>query len=305
MARKAAKKKASGKKQERRLPDWLTDRARLLSIASTTATFVIGAGVAVGLILGRGVMLERVAEQRAETQSLRVAFNWPAMPADPKRTWMDEDSRRDLEAVAISWLEQNPHSVSALRAAQGALMKTGWFADECTLSREPEGVIRISGRWRIPAAVVRADGRDRLVAATGERLPVAYPIDASGRKVILGLEQAPLPALGERWVNAGAVRAGLDLLRYVSSAPGNHQIHAVDVSAFGSSRGELVLVTDRGTRILWGGPIGVFSPGQARDEEKRSRLSSVYMRYGRIDAGSAYIDISLESGVEIQQPRRD
>lgn len=298
-------KKPTKQKKPRTSPAWLTDRGRLLSIASTTATVLIAAAIVVGLVVGRRYMLARIAQERQDQRQvrpLRVAFDWPALPTDPKRTWMDDDSRRDIEAVAISWLEHDPDALSSLGAAHSALMQTGWFAGDCTLTREPAGVIRVSGRWRIPAAVIRADGRDRLVAASGERLPVAYPIDASGRKVILGLEQAPLPSLGDRWVSAGAVRAALDLLRYVADTPGNHQIHAVDISAYTGSRHELVLVTDRGTRILWGGPIGAFTPGQAKDDEKRSRLGSVFARYGRIDAGSAYIDISLDSGVEIQQP---
>jgi hypothetical protein len=301
MPRKAKPKKTAGRSKPRSLPAWLTDRARLLSVASTTATVVIGAAIIVGAVIGRRPMLKRVAQERS-SHVVRVAFDWPALPADPKRTWMDPDSCRDLEAVALARLKEHPQSISALANAQEALVGTGWFAGDCTLTREPEGVVRVSGRWRVPAAVIRADGRDRLIAATGERLPVAYPLDTSGRKVILGLEREALPGLGERWVKAGAVRAALDLLRYIADVPGSEQIHGVDVSAYQSSRRELVLVTDRGTRILWGGPVGTYNPAQARDQEKRSRLASVYTRYGRVDAGSAFIDVSLESGVEIQQP---
>lgn len=224
------------------------------------------------------------------------ASSEPPVPGSEPATWINADIRADLERTVLSKLTSNPFDRDALAAAHAAISATGWLKDDLRLSRDSSGEVRVSGTWRIPAAAVRFENQDMLVTGTGELLPVKYRPDASGYKVIVGASQRP-PEFGKLWIG-GDVQAGLQLLAAVANIPGSHQIAAVDVSEFGAAR-TLVLVTDLGNRILWGGPIDSFNPGQATPNAKLQRLASLFREQGRVDAGRTALDIRLIDGVYI------
>jgi len=94
------------------------------------------------------------------------------------------------------------------------------------------------------------------------------------------------------------VQAGLALLDLLRSLPGAEQIAGVDVGDYAHGR-MLTLVTQAGNRILWGGPVDEFNPGQATPAVKLARLAEVYREFGRIDAGRAVLDVRLVDGVYI------
>ena len=73
------------------------------------------------------------------------------------------------------------------------------------------------------------------------------------------------------------------------------QVAGVDVSQY-SVRKRLLIVTDRGSTILWGGRPGEFSPGQAKDDQKRTRLVLLFKESGRIDEGKDTVNVSLSNG---------
>jgi hypothetical protein len=155
----------------------------------------------------------------------------------------------------------------------------------------------VNGTWRIPAAAVRSEGQDVLVTSVGEPLPVRYPMDASGYKVVIGAStSAPEP--GKVWLG-GEVQAGLRLIDYISSLPCMDQIAGVDVSDYGPNR-SLVIVTELGNRIIWGGPLDTFNPGQAAPAAKLARLAEIYRQHGRVDAGRGVLDIRLLDGVYVR-----
>lgn len=240
-----------------------------------------------------------------------VRFAWPPLAgfksseppvagAEPA-TWLNADLRSGLERTVLEKLGTNPFDRDALAAAHEAVAGTGWVRDDLRLARDADGVVRVTGTWRVPAAAVRFENQDRLVTGGGELLPVAYRPDASGYRVLLGASERP-PANGALWLG-GDVQAGLRLLAALAGVPGAEQIAAVDVGDFSSSR-SLVLVTDVGNRIIWGGPVDAFNPGQATAEAKLQRLATLYRERGRVDAGRAVIDVRLIDGVYIQDTAR-
>jgi hypothetical protein len=258
----------------------------------------------VALAAGFGPMRAAAAHLNATPPTVR--FNWPPLaglassapstPGGEPRTWINAQIRSDLEHAALSKLGADPFDRRSLVAARDALAATGWFRDDLKLSRDTAGVVHISGTWRIPAAAVRFAGEDMLVSSTGELLPVKYRPDASGYKVIVGASHNP-PELGNPWIG-GDVQAGLKLLALASTLPCTRQIAAVDVSDYSPGR-SLVLVTDLGNRILWGGPVDEFNPGQASPAAKLRRLADVYREQGRVDAGHPLLDIRLLDGVYV------
>ena len=137
---------------------------------------------------------------------------------------------------------------------------------------------------------------DYLVSAKGERLPPEYAPEASGLKVLIGPEHK-IPAVGDAWLG-GDVQAGLALLNCLRRAPESQredildQARAIDISEYSHTK-NLYIVTDTGSRILWGGEPGTFVPGQARDDIKLDRLARLIRDHGRIDASRDFLDISL------------
>jgi hypothetical protein len=275
-----------------------------MQTVSTGTSVLLLAGVAAGLTVGRPLLRDRVGEEHAAR--VRVQFAWPplapqsesrlALAAGEPNTWLDAENRSRLEILVRQHVSADLFDAESLRRAQEALMRTGWFATRCRLRREAGGVVTVRGMWRVPAAVVRWADVDRVVSARGELLDADFPKDGSGLKVILGATANP-PDLGEAWLG-GEVQAGLSLLAYLRSSPPPpwaSQIYGIDASDF-TQKKRLTIVTERGTRIVWGGRPGEFSPGQAKDSAKRERLDRMFRETGRIDAGREVCDISLASG---------
>lgn len=278
-------------------------RAAISSIAGWTSSFLCIAALA-AIAAGFGQMQASAAHLNATAPA--VKFTWPPLagfasseppiPGAEPATWINSDIRTDLERTVLSKLTSDPFDRDALAAAHTALASTGWLKDDLRLARDANGIVRVSGTWRIPAAAVRFENQDLIVTGTGELLPVKYRPDASGYKVIVGASQRP-PEFGKLWIG-GDVQAGLQLLAAIANIPGSQQIAAVDVSEFGPARA-LVLVTDLGNRILWGGPIDSFNPGQATPNAKLQRLAALFREQGRVDAGRPMLDIRLIDGVYI------
>jgi hypothetical protein len=288
------RKSASVGKTGRAVPQSLARAARFFSTALSSLLLL---GVALGLTAGRPEILRRAGIARAHP--LHVEFNWPPLagpaqlPPGQPNTWLNAKTRAELEHLVQTTVSADPFDARSLLKAQKALMETGWFASPCRLERGAAGLLRVRCNWRIPAAAVRCADVDHLVTSHGELLDFVCDPDASGLRIILGPHMDP-PECGEPWIG-GDVQAGLSLLDYLRGVPGYDQVYAVDVSEFSTNK-RLVLISDERNRILWGGRPGEFSPGQARDEVKRQRLTRLYRENGRIDAGMEFLDISLASG---------
>lgn len=295
MARKPKKKKDAG-------AGWFPARENLVRALTTATTILLTLGLCIGLLVGRGPLQARAAQVVREP--VRVVFEWPplAAPAGTPRsgaaqpsTWLDEHTRKHLEALAIHHLRPDPFDGDSLAKAREALAATGWFASGPVLSRESAGVVRVSGRWRVPFAAVRTTGgvpADRLVTVRGELLDKSYPPNASGRPLILGATQPAPTRFGEVWAGTD-VHAGLALLATLRNRPWFDQVAGVDVSAYlPKNQRQLWIVTRSGGRILWGGPPDAPLPGEQPTAVKLRHLdANVATRGGRLDGGHAAIDI--------------
>ena len=278
-------------------------RAAISSISGWTSAFLCIAALS-ALVAGFGQMQAHAAAINATQPA--VHFNWPPLAgfasADPLKpgtepqTWINADIRADLEHTILSKLNANPFDHASLTSAHDALSATGWFREDLKLTRDRDGLVLVAATWRIPFAAIRWANEDRLVTALGELLPVTYRPDASGYKVLVGVAHEP-PEPGKPWLG-GDVQAGLKLLALLGSAPGSNQIAAVDVAEFSPGR-SMVIVTELGNRILWGGPVDDFNPGQAQPGEKLARLAKLFREQGRIDASRQLLDIRLIDGVYI------
>lgn len=275
------------------------------ALAGHAGSAVLLGAVLLAAILGAPSLQARAARTIGDTPA-RVVIDWPG-PAgadQPARTWLGADIQSGLLRLGAERLAEHPDPLSGagLEALGLALADTGWFASAPTVRREPGGVVRVSGTWRVPAAVVRHGGVDHLVARGGELLPPAYLPGQGGRRVILGASSPPpsrdgRPACGRVW-GAGPghtgltdVQAGVALLNLIADKPWADQVAGVDVAAYARQR-RLELVTARGTRVVWGGAPGEQVFGEASVETRLWRLAEINRRFGRIDAGRGSVDVS-------------
>lgn len=282
-------------------------RNRLAGAYQQTSGWIatlLSVGVIVALGASFGPMQARASHLTSAQP--RVKFTWPPLAGfssaevagQPEpMTWVNAEIRSGLERTALTSLTNNLFDRDSLESARESLARTGWFRDDLRLVREANGLVRVNGTWRIPAAAVRSGGQDVLVTSAGEVLPVRYPPEVSGYKALIGVA-SPAPEPGKAWLG-GEVQAGLRLLDYVSTLACADQIAAVDVSEYGSTR-TLVLITELGNRIIWGGPLDAFNPGQAAPAAKLARLGEIYRQHGRVDAGRAILDVRLLDGVYVR-----
>lgn len=251
-----------------------------------------GLGV-VGWFAGKGALEDRVAELR--TQPLMIDFAWPQLGDDPTRTWMPVSERERLENIAAQSLTTDIFDHESLELTRDSLLATGWFDRVDAVRREPDGVVSIEARWRVPTAVVRQGAHDYVVSRGGVRLPIRYRAGEAGSalRYIEGMSGG-LPSPGAKWIG-GEVEAALELLASLRERfDGTRvwtQVAGVDTRRF-SVDGELSIVTNEGSLVVWGSAPGHEAPGEQASALKLDRLARLAGGpTGRIDGGQRRIEI--------------
>ncbi len=277
---------------------WFSRGATALTVA-----LVLAAGG--GIVLGYRAMEQRVGQ--IKSGPVRVDFNWPPLAGQPAReadgkpnTWLSEPFRRQLTMMAQTVLSENPFDRTSLERCHVALMESGWFRSIRLIQRASDRTVKIEGEWRTPVAVVRSGEQDFLVSGEGERLPVEYATGASKLRYVANPKYAPPAAMGERWLG-GDVQAALKLLAHLQTLPSYAQVVGVDVGTYSANR-RLVILTDRGSRVVWGEAPGELAPSEPPTETKLKWLNLLASSpdYGqRIDAGKPAIDLTNPRGIMI------
>jgi len=303
MARKKAKRKTSRKPAHPALSERLTEAyaeaggARMLMVVA-----LIGA-VAIGLTFGVS-RLEAQASSHISAPPGDTTFAWPVVRRVPGEEgaieWPPKDMQRRLLEMARVRVEQFPDPLSqdALRAIGADLRASGLFERIASVRRRADHVIEVKGQWRLPAASVRHDGRDHLIGPGAELMPVHFPAGQRSFRVVLGAAFNPpshesgMLAYGTPWPGED-VQAALRVLDRLRGKPYWHQVRAIDVTGHARRR-TVEIVTDRGTRVVWGAAPGEFKPGEVDTETKLGHLRALYERYARIDAGQNRVTIFYE-----------
>jgi hypothetical protein len=87
------------------------------------------------------------------------------------------------------------------------------------------------------------------------------------------------------------VKAGLDLLRLISTKPWRDQVAAVDVGEY-LSKHRLVLVSKWNGRTVWGGAPDEVVPGEVPSDTKLRRIDVLVKEFGQVDAKRRIVEVA-------------
>lgn len=285
---------------------------RFFSYLATMAIATVVLAMIAGIVMGNKplrakatTLTQRVeCEIKIEWPALNRAKDAPAPKSMDERTWLPAQLREELLAKAYAAIKQepDPFSPEAVRGVGEAMLASGWFEGSPRVERGGPGELRISGKWRTPAAAVRVGDKEVLVAWDGRAMPVVYDrIGSSGMMFISGAVDEPpmlapgVPDCSKNWPG-GDVQSGLELISLLTAQPYVKQVAGVDVGRHKDEK-SLEIVSRDGARIVWGGKPSKPLIGEASTESKLGKLEWLNRTYGRIDAGR-----NAQSPIEIWWP---
>ncbi|MEI7766983.1 MAG: hypothetical protein WCJ97_06060 [Phycisphaerae bacterium] len=283
--------------------------------------------VAVGVGIGFGYRyIETYSDKKIQTASTQQ--RWPIrveiLGAPP---WLDQSIIADVKGTATSFIAssmenynriQNPLDKEILLVVSGQYTEAPQLRSNAWVRRiqwvrrieDPKQrliTIQISAEFRRPVVLVRQGDELALVDEQKVRLPGTYRADERknmlGFFVLLGIPEA-MPQPGSPFVSA-PVSTGLQMVQQLTGHPWSGQIDSIDLSNLGGqldkSKPHIVLNTHYNTQILWGRPPQEEKFFEVSLPTKLKALSEIYMRYGRVDARTGYVDIRFEQ-VHIPRP---
>lgn len=216
----------------------------------------------------------------------------PLPEPEPVKTWLPEQFQEQLLTLAKKTLGEDPDPLSRepLDRVAAAMESTGWFVGKPAVTREPEGVLRVHGVWRLPAAVIRQPSGDHLVSWEGLPMPVTYKPDQSKLPVLHGVPgsmptAASKPDYSQVWPG-DEVGVSLELLKLIADKPWASQVVGLDSAAFATTK-RLTMLTRRGGRVVWGGRASKPLWGEISTSAKLDRLAELNRKFGSIDANIA------------------
>ncbi len=267
---------------------------RMIAIGTFWAAAIVGIGIGVA----RGVpRLRALAEARTVIDPATMRVTFVGVPA-----WMPAgtvDTLGDAARIAMGSVGPNVagSSVSALNGdalivVHHQMLASGWFERVEQVRRSALDEITIVGEFRTPFAMVRVGEDDHLIDVRGLRLPLAYSNTSSlagarpALPLIVGVAMPKPAEPGTPWLGTD-VRAAINLAKLLRDRPwfASGQVRSIDVSRFKNER-LLELVTDRGTRVVWGSDPNDRSLGEMPAERKLACLDALYRDAKRIDDAS-------------------
>jgi hypothetical protein len=197
-------------------------------------------------------------------------------------TWIGESLRDHLASTAAPWLLGTQVMHDDLQNARAALLNSGCFSSISQIRRVETNVIEIDATFLAPSAKIVDSRGPLLIDRTGLILPEGYRVHTDAHLVTIHDPVYDRPdTVGTYWPGTD-VAASLSLLDLLATESWFQQIDAIDLARFEQNH-QLVLVTDTGSRIIWGSPPGEEAALEAMPWQKVERLQWLHDRHGRID----------------------
>lgn len=292
--RKTTRKKKATDGWQQRLFNWLAaiDDDTRRTIARSTLKSVVVLTLIGGAALALTNLRSRVIKSQHESAPVYVLWtsepDWlPGHVIDALNDAVHREGDLDL---------LNP---TLTRAVADRLSASGWVDKVRRVEIFANGRLEIDCQFREPIAVVQQSMDFYLVDRKGVRLPGLY--DGPGELPLIQGVRSPAPQPGEEWTGED-FKAGISLAGRLVDQIFAFQVAGVSVDNFGGrqnpAKGHIKIHTlpERygvpGGVIIWGSAIGQEAEEPSADD-KMALLAANWQQTGRIDAGLAWIDISI------------
>lgn len=237
--------------------------------------FVI-AGVIIAIRASLPAMTQR-ATAAAEMGPLTVRFK--SAP-----TWYGGTLENYLTDIVVACIQPDGLSRDGLIEARDILIGTGCFSEVSQVRRVRTNVVEIDAVFLEPYALIEDDQGAHLVDPTGALLPSFYqPGKGLHFIAITGVLFSRPATVGKTWEGSDVI-AAIELVGLLDQCTWREQIARIDITGFERGR-PIVLVSDVGTRIVWGAPAGKERALEALSERKLAYLDHQFKRTGRVDGG--------------------
>lgn len=222
----------------------------------------------------------------ASIDSLRTKVHPPADAVTIRfidaPAWIGDSLRDHLASTAAPWLLGTRLMHNDLSNARNALLDSGCFATISQIERVGPNIIEIKATFLSPSAKIVDSRGPLLIDRSGLILPEGYRVQTDAHLVTI---QSPVydrpDTVGMYWPGTD-VAATLSLLELLHTKPWFQQVETINLAAFEQNH-QLVLITDTGSRIIWGSPPGEEAALEAMPWQKIERLEWLYDHHGRID----------------------
>lgn len=240
------------------------------------------AGVIGGLAFGCGIVLCLAMS----VDNLRMRVMQPVDEVTIRfidaPIWVGHSLHDHLASIASPWLLGTSLQRIDLVNAREALIASGCFQDIHQVRRSGLTIVEITATFLEPGARVIDGEGVLLIDDRSIILPEGYRVGNDTHLVNLTSPAYGRPTNGQRHWPGEDVASALALLHAINGQEWLPQVESIDLHGFETSR-KLVLVTDLGTRIIWGSPPGRETALEALAHQKIVRLSWLNTHHGRID----------------------
>jgi hypothetical protein len=196
--------------------------------------------------------------------------------------WIGDSLHDHLASTAAPWLLGTRLHHNDLVQTRMALLDSGCFSSVRQVRRVGPSIVEIEADFLRPrATIIDADG-PLLIDATGQVLPSGFHVQTDSTLISIRNPAYDRPTEGRGHWPGADVSAALSVLDLLGQQDWAGQITAVDLSNY-ERRGELVLVTDTQSRIVWGSAPGEEAALEALADKKIERLAWLHAHHGRID----------------------
>lgn len=266
---------------------------------------LIWATVVVFAFVGANIFWDRFGSQIVRAS--RFALTPDSLELGEVPAWIHHDVRPEVLLISFPDGKGNVLDRDVLSRVALAADQHPWIKKVQELRKVYPSKIRAAVVWRQPVAMVRVHEGLLPVDAEGVLLPSRdfTPLEAAQYPRIVGLDSLPAGPAGQTWGDVRVVQAAslAGLLLTDWKKYGFRHIELASDKAAHSAEFEFVIVTQSGSRIVWGHAPSVPVMQEVSPDDKMNRLRAYYKEHGSFDGidGPQEIDLRPLEGVRVRR----
>ncbi len=233
-------------------------------------------------------------------QSERYLLKPDALQIPTQPDWIPGDLRAEVyQSIKLGGPINLLDDELGPRVAE-AFARNPWIEQVVEVRKLPSAAVQVDLKYRRPVCVVKAGERLLAVDHRSILLPVdgMTPSELERYPQLVGIDRPPVAIPGEPWGSA-RVAGGAAIANVLAKVwDAWHLTRIVPfpvITQDGREQTHYSLFTIGGTRITWGLPPGLETPGEISTQEKLARLTVYFSRHGTFDGPAGPLDLDVRS----------